>query len=72
MYTHIQGFSGETVIKKLPANAGHTRDVGLIPAFDPGLIPWRRKWQPTSVFLLGKFHRGAWWATVYGAVKSWT
>jgi len=25
--------------------------------FDPwvGKIPWRRKWQPTPVFLLGKF-----------------
>ena len=27
--------------------------------FDPWVeeIPWRRKWQPTSVFLPGKFHR---------------
>ena len=26
--------------------------------FDPwvGKIPWRRKWQPTPVFLLGEFH----------------
>ena len=26
--------------------------------FDPwvGMIPWRRKWQPTPVFLSGKFH----------------
>ena len=26
--------------------------------FDPGVgkIPWRRKWQPTAVFLLGKLH----------------
>ena len=26
--------------------------------FDPwmGKIPWRRKWQPTTVFLPGKFH----------------
>ena len=26
--------------------------------FDPwvGKIPWRRKWQPTPVFLPGKFH----------------
>ena len=26
--------------------------------FDPwvGKIPWRRKWQPTLVFLLGEFH----------------
>ena len=29
------------------------------PGFDPwvGKIPWRRKWQPTPVFLPGKFHR---------------
>ena len=28
------------------------------PKFDPwvGKIPWRRKWQPTPVFLPGKFH----------------
>ena len=27
--------------------------------FDPwvGKIPWSRKWHPTPVFLLGKFHR---------------
>ena len=26
--------------------------------FDPwvGKIPWRRKWQPTPIFLPGKFH----------------
>ena len=26
--------------------------------FDPWVrkIPWRRKWQPTPVFLLGKYH----------------
>ena len=29
--------------------------------------PWRRKWQPTPIFLPGKPHgRGAWWATVHG------
>ena len=28
------------------------------PEFDPwvGKIPWRRKWQPTPVFLPGKLH----------------
>ena len=28
------------------------------PRFDPwvGKIPWRRKWQPTPVFLPGEFH----------------
>ena len=28
------------------------------PGFNPwvGKIPWKGKWQPTPVFLLGKFH----------------
>ena len=34
-------------------------------------IPWRRKWQPTSVFLPGNLRdRGAWRATVHGVTKS--
>ena len=39
--------------KKLFANAGDIRDVGLIPVFSPwvGKMPWRRAWQPTPVFL---------------------
>ena len=38
-------------------------------------LPWRRKWQPTPVFLPGELSsmdRGAWWATVYGVTKSQT
>ena len=43
------------VVKNLLANAGDLRDVG----FDPWdmKIPQRRKWQPTPVFLPGKFRR---------------
>ena len=40
------------MVKSLPANAG---DVGSIPM--SGRFPWRRKWQPTPVVLLGKSHR---------------
>ena len=29
-------------------------DLGLIPGL--GMIPWRRAWQPTPVFLPGEFH----------------
>ena len=49
----ITSFPGGTVIKNLPTNAGNTK-----PWFDPwvGKIPWSRKWQPTPVFLPGKFH----------------
>ena len=32
-------------------------------------IPWRRKWQPTPVFMPD---RGAWQATVHGVTESWT
>ena len=34
---------------------------------------WRRKWQPTPVFLPGESQgRGAWWAAVYGVAQNWT
>ena len=36
------------MVKNPPANAGDSGKVGL--------IPWRGKWQPTPVFLPGKFH----------------
>ena len=37
-------------------SAGNARDTRH--GFDPcvGKIPWRRKWQPTPVFLPGEFH----------------
>ena len=39
------------MVKNLPANVGDKKDM-----FGPwvGKIPWRRKWQPTPVFLLGE------------------
>ena len=42
-----RGFPGAAAVKNLPAKAG-----------DPwlGKISWRRKWQPTPVFLPGKSH----------------
>ena len=34
---------------------------------------WRRKWQPTPVFLLENPRDwGVWWAAVYGVAQSWT
>ena len=34
---------------------------------------WRRKWQPTPVFLPGESQgRAAWWAAVYGVAQSQT
>ena len=31
---------------------------------------WRRKWQPTPVFLPGESYREAWWATTCGVAES--
>ena len=45
----IFGFLGGSVVKNPPANAG---DTSLIPQV--GKIHWKRKWQPTPVFLPGK------------------
>jgi len=47
----IWDFPGGSVVKNLPDNAG---DAG----FNPGVrkIPWRRKWQPTPVFLPRESH----------------
>ena len=46
-----KGFPGGSDGKASASNAGD-------PGFDPwvGKIPWRRKWQPTPVFLPGKSH----------------
>ena len=34
---------------------------------------WRRKWQPTPVFLPGESQgQGAWWAAIYGVAQSRT
>ena len=51
-WVYICGFLGGSVVKNLPADAGDVK-------FDPLVrkIPWRRKWQPTPVFLPGKSHR---------------
>ena len=53
--------------KNSPANAG---DMGSIPG--SGRCAGR-KWQPSPVFLPGKFlDRGAWWATIHGVPNSRT
>ena len=46
----IKGFPGGSVVKNLPANTEATGDADIIPGSESH---WRRKWQPTPVFLLG-------------------
>ena len=47
----LRGFPGSSNGKESALQCGR-------PGFDPyvGTIPWRRAWQLTPVFLLGKFH----------------
>ena len=56
-------------IKNPPPDVGDTRRL----RFDPWVrkTPWRRKWQPTLVFLPGKSH-GQRNLVVYGVAKSQT
>ena len=55
----IRGFPGGTVVKNLPANAGDTRDVGLIPG--SGISPGEGNGKPLQYSCLGNpMHRGAW------------
>ena len=66
-----QGFLDDAVVKNLPANAGDTRDSGLIPGL--GRSPGGGHDNPLQYSCLGKpMDRGAWWATVHGVTKSWT
>ena len=59
------------VVKNPPTNVGDAGDMDLIPGVERP--SWSRKWQPTPVFLPGKFHgQGTWWATVHGVIKSQT
>ena len=51
---YILDFPGSTVVKNLPASAGRCKRHGFNPWV--GKIFWRKKWQPTLVFLPGKFY----------------
>ena len=42
------------MVKNLPNNAGDAGNMGSISGSGRSL--WRRKWQPTLVYLPGKFH----------------
>ena len=57
------------MVKNLPANAGDTRDTGLIPGL--GRSPAGGNGNPLQYSCLGNpMNRGAWWATVHGVTES--
>ena len=47
-------FQVALMVKHLPANAGEIRDSSSV--LGSGRFLWRRKWQPTPVFLPGESH----------------
>ena len=59
------------MVKNLSANAGGTRDSGLIPGL--GLFPGVGNGNPFQYSCVEiSMDRGAWWATIYGVAKSET
>ena len=59
------------VVKNSPANAGHLRNLGLIPGSGRSSGGGNGNPLPYSC-LENPMYRGAWRATVHGAAKSWT
>ena len=52
---------------------GVARSQAQLSDFTFTFMHWRRKWQPTPVFLPGESQGwGAWWAAVYGVAQSRT
>ena len=65
-----KGFPGGSVVKNLPANSG-TRDAGSSPGL--GRSPGEGNGNPLRYSCMeNQMDRGAWWATVQRAEKSWT
>ena len=58
------------MVKNLPANAGDTRNVGLIPGMGRSRGGYGDPFQYSC--LKDPMDKGAWWATVYGVAKNWT
>ena len=65
------GFPGGSVVKNLPASAGDTREMGLVPG--SGRPPGGGNGNlPQYSCLENSMHRGAWQAIVRGLGKSQT
>ena len=70
-YVGGRDFSGGSMVKYLPANAGATEDVGLIPG--SGRSSGVENGNPFQYSCLASpMDKGAWQATAYGVAKSQT
>ena len=71
IFIHLLGLPRWLVVQNLPANAGDTGDVGLIPG--SGISPREGNGNPLQYSCLGNpMDRGALWATIHDVKKSWT
>ena len=67
----VKGLPGGSVVKNLPANAGHAEDMGSIPGL--GRSPGGRYGNPLQYCCQkNPRDRGAQWATVHRVTKSQT
>ena len=65
-----KGLTGDPVVKNPPANAGDTRDAGLIP--ESGRSLGVGNGNPLLYSCLeNSMDRGAWRVTVHRVIKSW-
>ena len=65
----LRGFSGGSVVKNSPANAGDAGDIGSIAGL--GRSPGGGNVNPLqSSCLENPMDRGGWWAPVHGVAKS--
>ena len=68
MINIIKGFSGDSVVKNLPANAGDTVSIPEL-----GRSPGEGNGNPLQCSCLkNPMNRGAWRTAVHGVAKSWT
>ena len=68
---YLWGFPCGTVVKNLPANAGDTKDLGLI--LGSGKSPGEGNVNSLQYSCLEhSIDREAWWATVHGVAKRGT
>ena len=71
-YPRSRAFPGGTIVKNLPANAGNSRDSGLIPG--SGRFGNTGNTGNPSQYLCveNSMDRGPWWDTVHQVAKSQT
>ena len=71
MVIRTRAFQVALVVENMPASVGVARDLGSIPG--SGRFLGERHGNPLQYScLVNPMDRGAWWATVHGAVKSRT